>query len=337
MIKNAPAAWIIALAALAACDGTRSRVPSPYQGVIELDQRVLAFEVGGRIVSVEVARGQTVKAGQRIAALDDALVRPIRAAKVAEIDAAKAQLALLESGARPQDLAALEAQVRSLKANELTIATVLTRQKALVAERAAPEATLDEPEGRLLAARAQRQAVEHQLASLRAGARTPEYDVARARIAALGAALEAEDLRQQKLTLYAPTDGVILEVLADPGEVAMPGTPIATLGDRDHPYADIFVATDALAPLDVGQPAKVLVDGLPPLQATIERIGDTTEFTPRFVFSREERQHLVVRVRLRLSDPEHRVHPGLPAFAVFAPAPAPDAIDRDAGHTAGAP
>lgn len=330
MIKNAPTALIIALAALAACDGTRSSVPSPHQGVVELDQRVLAFEVGGRIVTVEVARGETVKAGQRIATLDDALVRPLRDARVAEIDAARAQLALLESGARPQDMAALEAQIRSLKANEQTIATLLTRQKQLVAAEAAPEATLDELEGRQRAAKAQRQAAEHQLASLRAGARTPEYDVARARIAALGAALEAEDLRQQKLALYAPADGVILEVLADPGEVAMPGAPIATLGDRDHPYVDVFVATDALAPLDVGQHAEVLVDGLPSLDATIERIADTTEFTPRFVFSKEERQHLVVRVRLRIADPGHRVHPGLPAFAVFSPPPA-----DGAGPTAG--
>lgn len=336
MIKNHRTAWLLVLGALgAACDGTRSSVPSPHQGVIELDQRVLAFEIGGRIVSVDVARGEAVKAGQRIATLDDALVRPLRAARVAEIDAARAQLALIESGARPQDLAALEAQIRSLKANEQTIATVLTRQKTLVAERAAPESTLDEPEGRLRAAKAQRQAAEHQLASLRAGARTPEYDAARARIAALSAALEAEDLRNQKLALHAPADGVIFEVLADPGEVAMPGSPIVTLGDRDHPYVDIFVATDALAPLDVGQRAEVLVDGLPPLTATIERIADTTEFTPRYVFSKEERQHLVVRVRLRLSDPEHRVHPGLPAFAVFSPPPPPSA--PDAGPTAGTP
>lgn len=335
MIKNHRAAALLVLgAALAACDGTRSSVPSPHQGVIELDQRVLAFEVGGRIVTVEVARGQSVKAGQRIATLDDALVRPTRAARVAEIDAARAQLALLEGGARPQDIAALEAQVRSLKANEQTIATVIDRQRRLVAEHAAPESTLDEPEGRLRAAKAQRQAAEHQLASVRSGARTPELDAARARIAALDAALEAEDLRQQKLVLHAPADGVIFEVLADPGEVAMPGAPIATLGDRDHPYVDVFVATAALAPLDVGQRAQVLVDGLPPLEAAIERIGDTTEFTPRYVFSKEERPHLVVRVRLRLFDPEHRVHPGLPAFAVFSPAPR---SEPDAGHTAGAP
>ncbi|HRE91404.1 MAG TPA: HlyD family efflux transporter periplasmic adaptor subunit, partial [Myxococcota bacterium] len=115
----------------------------------------------------------------------------------------------------------------------------------------------------------------------------------------------------------APADGVILERLAEPGEVVAPGTPIYALGDREHPYVEVFVATKDLAPLRVGQPAEVLIDGLAPRPATIEHIADTTEFTPRYVFSPKERPHLVSRVRLRLVDPELTLHPGLPAFALF--------------------
>lgn len=322
MIKNAAAAWCLALAGLACgaagCDGPRSEVPSPHQGVVELDQRVLAFEVGGRIRTIDVARGDAVKAGQRIATLDDALAAPARAARVAELDLAKAQLALLESGARPQELAALEAQIRGAKANEHTLTTMLTRQRALVADDAAPAATLDELDGRVRAAKAQRQALEHQLAGVRAGARTPELDAATARITALEAALEAEDRRSEKLVLVAPADGTILDLIADPGEVAAPGSPIATLGDREHPFVDVFVAVAALAPLDVGQRVRVAVDGVGELDGEIERIHQTTEFTPRYVFSKDERPHLVVRVRVRVADPQHRVHPGLPAFATFA-------------------
>ena len=118
--------------------------------------------------------------------------------------------------------------------------------------------------------------------------------------------------------LSAPVAGTVLAVIADPGEVVGAGTPIVLLGDDDHPYVDVFVSTAALAPLHIGASAQVLIDGIAPTAATIEHIGTTTEFTPRFVFSRDERQHLVVRVRLRLDDPGHHVHPGVPAFALFA-------------------
>lgn len=328
MIKNTSAALLLRRHTLAAlllalamgltgCDGPKAEVPSPYQGVVELEQRVLAFEVGGRLTAVAVQRGQRVEAGAPVASLDDALSGPTRAMRVAELDLARAQLAQLEAGARPEDLAAIKSQAASLRATERTTQTLLSRQRTLVTDKVAPPASLDELEGRLAATRAQRQALEHQLASAAAGARDAELAQAKARIAALEAALQAEDLRRLKLTLHSPAAGVILERLVEPGEVVAPGTPIATLGDREHPYVEVFVATSALAPLRVGQGAEVLIDGLAPRPATIEHIADTTEFTPRYVFSPKERPHLVTRVRLRLDDPEHTLHPGLPAFARF--------------------
>ncbi|MFO0748282.1 MAG: HlyD family efflux transporter periplasmic adaptor subunit [Myxococcota bacterium] len=303
--------------AAAACDAGASTVPSPYQGVVELDQRTLAFEVGGRVVAMNVARGQAVKKGQVIATLDDTLALSARAARAAELDAAKAQLALLESGARPEDVKALEAQVRALTASEKTAATLLARQRDLTAQKVAPEASLDELSGRVKATRAQREAAEHQLASMRSGARTPELDAARARVTAATVALAAEDQKIEKLTLRAPIDGTILEALSDLGEVVGPGTPVATLGDVNHPYVDVFVATKDIAPLGVGQAGHILIDGVETLKARVEHIADTTEFTPRYVFSARERPHLVVRVRLRVEDPAHHVHAGLPAFATF--------------------
>jgi len=321
MIKNATTAWMLALVTLTACEGPQSSVPSPHQGIIELDQRTVAFETNGRLLTVEVVRGQKIVVGQRIATIDGPLLPATRAARAADLEAAKAQLALLEGGAKPEDIAALQAQVRSLQASERTIAVNLGREKQLVADHAAPAATLDDLSGKLSAAKAQREALQHQLAGVKSGARTPELDAARARIAAATAALDLEDRRAALLTLVAPVAGTVLDVIADPGEVVGAGTPVVVVGDEDHPYVDVFVATAALGPLAVGQRAQVLVDGIAPSAATIEHIATTTEFTPRFVFSRDERQHLVVRVRLRIEDPSHYLHPGLPAFAVFANAP----------------
>jgi len=47
----------------------------------------------------------------------------------------------------------------------------------------------------------------------------------------------------------------------------------------------------------------------------VERILRRTEFSPRYIFSRDERAKLVVRVRLRFDDPGHELHAGVPLFA----------------------
>jgi HlyD family secretion protein len=308
-----------------ACDHVAPSVPSPHQGVIELERRILAFETAGRITSLTLSEGQRITVGERLGGLDDALIAPTRKARLAEIDAAKAQLALLEGGARAEDLSTLRAQVRALQANEQTFATALRRQRRLVTDGTAPESSTDDLEGRLRAAKAQREAAQHQLASATSGARPAELDVARAKIAALEAALEADDVRATKLLLTSPMAGVVLDVLVDVGEVVGPGTPVALIADPTHPQADIFVATAALTHLAVGQPIELLIDS-PTLEAPsamrslpgrIAHIAATPEFTPRFVFSREERAHLVTRVRVTIDDPEHLVHAGMPVFAKF--------------------
>ena len=50
------------------------------------------------------------------------------------------------------------------------------------------------------------------------------------------------------------------------------------------------------------------------VRSTVERIGYKTEFTPRYLFSEKERSNLVVRVRVRVSDPGHLLRAGVPAF-----------------------
>ena len=51
-----------------------------------------------------------------------------------------------------------------------------------------------------------------------------------------------------------------------------------------------------------------------PLSGHIEHIFPKTEFTPRFLFSEGERPNLVLRTRVRVDDPQQRLHGGVPAF-----------------------
>src|SRR3954463_13853008 len=76
---------------------SRSTIPPGFQGLVEYDQRSIGFEVAGRVSEVPVHRGQVVQRGDVLARLDDALAIASRDARLAEVGAARADLALLKA------------------------------------------------------------------------------------------------------------------------------------------------------------------------------------------------------------------------------------------------
>jgi HlyD family secretion protein len=305
-----------AIALLCAACSRGGGKPAEYQGIIELHERVLAFEMSGRVKELRVKRGEHADANQVLAILDDGLERPQREARAAEARAADAQLELLKAGARGEEIRAAEAQVRGALAAERTLRDNVERLRKLRAEGTIPPAQLEDVEGQAQRATAERQAAEERLAALRAGARSQELKAALARASQAHAALDAADARLARFVLQAPIDGAILDTHVEPGEVVAPGTPVATLGETKRPYVDVFIAQGDLAGVRPGAAAGVRIDAEKEIfRGAVEMVGRTVEFTPRYIFSEKERPNLVVRVRIALQDPQEKLHAGVPAFA----------------------
>jgi HlyD family secretion protein len=300
------------------CQSSSGMPETAYQGVVELDEWVLGFELGGRISSVGTVRGAVVDVGQRLALLDATLESTTRAARESDAKGARAQLALLKAGSRTEDLRSMEAQIRAARATEDQLVKSLAREKELRARNASTDAAVEDLQGRLDRSVGERQSLEQRLIGLRRGSRTEEVTGAEARAAAADQAVKLEEERVARHELTAPAKGVVLDVHVKAGEVVQAGAPVVTVGDATHPFADVFVPEGKLTGLAVGVRADVRVDGEPgTLPGTIESLGRKTEFTPRYLFSERERPNLVVRVRVRIDDPAERLHAGVPAFVEF--------------------
>jgi HlyD family secretion protein len=322
MINNRTPALFLAAAlasmGLVSCQSGKAPSLGRYQGVVELDERVLAFELGGRVVKMAVERGDSVRPDEEIARVDDTLEETARDARHAEVDVAKSQVSLLEAGARPEEIRSIAARVRSIKTTEALLAKNLEREKTLLARGVSSQSAVDELETKLNATIADRQSVEQQLKGLQRGARKQELDGAKSRVVAAEKGLVLQSEKVERHALHAPNEGVVLDVHVEPGEVVAPGTPVVTLGDTKHPYADVFVPVGDLDGIRVGTKAGVRVDSSREVfRSEVEHISRRTEFTPRYLFSERERPSLVVRVRLRIEDPEQKLHAGVPAFATF--------------------
>jgi multidrug resistance efflux pump len=109
------------------------------------------------------------------------------------------------------------------------------------------------------------------------------------------------DTRLAHYVLRALASGVVTDVQMEPGEVVAAGTPVATVADVDHPFADVFVPQGRMGAVRLRAPARLRVDAFPTsFPGRVEHVAEQTEFTPRYLFSPRERPNLVVRVRVRV-------------------------------------
>lgn len=310
--------WLVALlGALLACE-PKPRHPGSLQGVIEFDERLLGFEVGGRLTAIKVQRGSSVHAGDVLATLDDTIERTSREGREAKAHAARADVAVVRAGSRPEEVKSMQAQLRAAQANEALLEKNLVRDRALLEKGAIAPAGVEDLETRLRAAAAERQSIEQRLRELLNGSRRQEIDRAEAQAAVASQDVKLGDERVGLYSLHALEDGTVLDVHVDPNEVVAAGSPVITVADTKHPYADVFVREGDLDGVRVGSLAKVSVDATPEVfPARVDNVGRKTEFTPRYLFSERERANLVVRVRVRIDDPNERLHAGVPAFVVI--------------------
>ncbi len=122
-----------------------------------------------------------------------------------------------------------------------------------------------------------------------------------------------------KLVITAPVDGVVLARNIEPGEVVLSGATAFTLGQLEHLTITVYILENRYGEVKLGDQARVSVDSFPDqtFDATVMRIADQAEFTPRNVQTAEGRQTTVFAVELSVQNPAGLLKPGMPADVTF--------------------
>jgi HlyD family secretion protein len=288
-------------------------------GRIEGDDSAVAPKTTGRILELRVREGDSVKAGDVIAVIDDEQVH-------AREEAARA--ALIQSQARAKSandqIAVLQEQLRQGEAEveeqEASYQIALFDKDAYT--RLAKSGAVSERQGRQAESTADQQAAAVAAAKRRVAATRMQLAQQQSEIASANAAtqqgraqlLEAQ-LNRHDLTVTAPFDGVVATRTAEPGEVVSAGTGLITLIDLTKVYLRGFVPEGQIGEVIVGQPARVFLDSNPrqPLDAYVSRIDPQATFTPENTYFRDDRVKQVVGLKLQLKEGFGRAKPGMPA------------------------
>ena len=113
---------------------------------------------------------------------------------------------------------------------------------------------------------------------------------------------------------FAPTDGIILTRIREPGTVVNPGDPIVTLSVSSPVWIRAFIDESDLGVVYYGMPAEIYTDVLEGLVYTgqVGFISPVAEVTPKTVETTQLRTDLVYRLRIYVDDPDHGLLQGMP-------------------------
>jgi membrane fusion protein YbhG len=323
----------VALAAAVLTAGCAAKVPADHvraSGNVEATEVQVSPKVGGQMLELKVDEGDRVKDGQVIAVLDTTDARLALQRARADRDQASAQLALLEAGSREEDIRQAQAQVSSAEADEAgarddlaSAETDLKRFESLLASHSGTEKQRDDAATRKNLAQAKLQAAADRvraaregLVHLQKGPRPQEISAARARVASTEAQIATLEQSITDATVIAPISGIVSQKFADAGEILAPRTPIVSIVDLDHAWADIYIDEPIIPRLRLGQPATVFDDaGGAGLEGTVTFISPKAEFTPKNVQTAEERSKLVYRIKVTVDNSKGILKQGMPVEA----------------------
>ncbi len=289
-------------------------------GTIEARQVRLSAKTPGQILQIPVREGDRIGAGDPIASIDHATLDIQLRQAAAGTALAQAQLDLLQSGARVEDVRQAEEAVRQADTAFKTAEADAHRMRGLAVQGSVTAKQAEDAEARLTMARAQAAAAAEGLKKVRALARPEEVRAARAR---LEQARSAEDLLRRSIAdcdLVSPVAGVVTQVPVEAGELVAAGATLAVVSDLDRVHVMIYVTEAELARVRLGGRAEVSIDGAPgrTFPGTVTYISPEAEFTPKNVQTREDRVKLVFGVKIEIENRDGALKPGLPADAALA-------------------
>ncbi|MGI6713149.1 MAG: HlyD family secretion protein [Bacillota bacterium] len=326
------------------------------KGYIENKEIDLNTKMAGKIAKIHVEEGQTVKAGDLIAEIDNSqllakkaqveaqvkmareaveLQRKISKANVEQASgaykAAQAQLEKAQAGARSQEL-------EQAKANYEMMQKTYERVKNLYEKGAVTIQKKDEVETQLKVA-------EEQYSIAKEGARKQDIEAAQGMVNQARGALNAANagwmqvqIAEQKYRealagldevksliadtrITAPQNGTITALNCEAGELVSTGMPIATIADLKNLTVKLNVYESDLPKIKLGQNVQVRFAGTGDkiFQGEVKKISSKPHFATQRASNNKEEDVLSYEVKVKINlQNEERIYPGMTSFVQFA-------------------
>lgn len=271
--------FVLSALLLAACG---SNPDYDATGIFEATTVTVSAETSGKILSMPVSEGDSLRKGENIAVIDTALL-------VLQQKQIESQRQSAESVS--PDIAAQAAALRTQIAHQQH---ECERYSRLLADGATTQKQYDDVHAQLNVLRGQLSALLSTLGKNRASISDN----------AVAIQYQSEQIEEQlaKSVVDSPISGTVLIKYAEPGEFATPGRPLCKLADLSDIYLRSYFTASQLADIKIGQKVTVIADFGGDEQyeypGTITWIAQESEFTPKSIQTRDSRANLVYAVKI---------------------------------------
>ena len=283
-------------------------------GTVEATRIDISAKESGYIEELLLTEGMAVRSGDVAARIRRPDLAAARLRDEAALAHAEANLDRAVHGSRAEDIAAAAARTRAARAAADKAAADYERGAQLLAVGAIAPQAFDALRAAKETAKANLVAAEQQEALLIRGSRPEDIRMAEEDVKRQQAILAIDDAAVGDLTVSVPADGVVLTKNYEPGEYVRAGAAIATIIDPRDVWVKVYVTTDVLGDLRIGDAALVYIDGrAEPLNGTIKEISDAAEYTLRQSITKDERANLVFAVKVAVHNEDGALKPGMPA------------------------
>lgn len=304
---------------IAGCGEKKDPNKLTASGTIESTNVTISTIVGGQVIEILVKEGDKVNKGDLLAEIDPYLLNIQLRQAEANVESANAQLKLLLSGARKEDIRASENQLSQAKTNLDQAKTDRDRMQALFESNTITKKQYDDAVSRYDITVAQYNSSKENLQKLRNMSRPEEIENARAN---LKRNIASADLLRQNIEdckIYAPSSGIISKKYIEVGEIVTPTSSILKLSHLETVNLVIYINEVDLSRVKLGQKTDIRTDASKDKIYTgnIIFISPEAEFTPKNIQTQDERTKLVFAVKIEIPNDQLELKPGMPADATI--------------------
>ena len=321
-IKHRTSVFLGVAAALLSCAIGCSRTPTAtgtVQGYVEGEFVYVAAPLPGRLETLFVRKGMTVKAGEPLFELENIQEKTVRDETKLRLAQIKAQVADARKGKRPTEIESSTAQLNLARTALQFSEKELTRQERMLAAKVVPVQEVDRHRSLRDQDRQRVAQLEAELGTARLGLRSDQIAATEASMRALEVALTRSEWDLAQKRQNASQSALVFDTLYRQGEWIAAGRPAVVLLPPQNIKVRTFVPQPLMAAIHMGDKARITVDGTStPVYGTVNFVSPQAEYTPPVIYSRESRQKLVYLVELGFDqETAVRLHPGQPVDVRF--------------------
>lgn len=227
-------------------------IPMEIQGEVEATQIKVASKLIGRIDTLNIHKGQDVKAGDLLFTINSPEVEAKMQQATAVKDAALATNKKAQTGAQQEDIQAAYNTWKKAEAAANFAKKTYARIENLYHDGVVSEQTKDETETKMKAAVGTEKAAHAIYEKAKKGARPEDKDASQALVKQAEGVVSEVNAYLEETHIFAPINGEVANIIAEQGELIPAGYPVVTLVDLNDVWITFNLREDLLADIRKG-------------------------------------------------------------------------------------